>query len=117
MLIIIFHCQDNLIMITITFVQTNNEKKVVSVEDSCNLTLLELAIQNDVEIIGACEGSCACGTCHVYIDEDHLKKIEKPKEDEENVLDIVFNVLPTSRLACQVVVSKELDGAIITIAG
>ena len=67
--------------------------------------------------MGACEGACACGTCHIYVDEEHLSKIEKPSENEENVLDIVFNLQQNSRLACQVNTCKELDGAVITVAG
>ena len=67
------------------------------------------------ELYGNCGGNCACGSCHIYIDEEHLNKIEKPSEEEENVLDIVFNLQQNSRLACQVFVCDELDGAIITI--
>ena len=68
-----------------------------------------------ITFIGACGGSCACGSCHVYIDEETLKKIEPAKEEEEDVLDIVFNLKTNSRLACQVVVSGTMEGAIITI--
>ena len=97
----------------ITFIQKDGSKIEVNAE--VGKTLLEVAEQNNIELIGACGGSCACGSCHVYIDEETLKKIESPKEDEENVLDVVFNIQPNSRLACQVVVSEEMDGAIITI--
>ena len=97
----------------ITFIQKDGSKIEVNAE--VGKTLLEVAEQNNIELIGACGGSCACGSCHVYIDEETLKKIEPAKEDEENVLDVVFNIQPNSRLACQVVVSEEMDGAIITI--
>ena len=86
-------------MITITFIQTDGVKKSVSVNEDEK----------------ACDGACACGTCHIKIDKEHLLKIEKPKENEENVLDIEFDVEDNSRLACQVFVCKELDGAVITI--
>ena len=97
----------------ITFIQRDGKR--IEVDAKIGQTLLEVAEQNNIELIGACGGSCACGSCHVYIDEETLKKIESPKEDEENVLDVVFNIQPNSRLACQVVVSEEMDGAIITI--
>lgn len=102
-------------MAKITFIQVNGEKKIVNAKNG--KTLLEIAKENDIALMGACDGACACGTCHVLIDEQTLSKIEKPQENEENVLDIVFNVQPNSRLACQVVVSEKMDGAIITIAG
>ena len=115
----IIFCQDilstNNIMITITFIQTDGVKKSVSVNEDEKISLLEVAKQNNIEIMGACDGACACGTCHIKIDKEHLSKIEKPSENEENVLDIVFNVEDNSRLACQVFACKELDGAIITI--
>ena len=102
-------------MITLTFIQTDGERKNVSIDENEHISLLEVAKNNNIDIIGACDGACACGTCHVKIDKEHLSKIEKPSENEENVLDIVFNVEDNSRLACQVKVCKELDGAIITI--
>ena len=100
-------------MAKITFIQANGEKKIVNAENG--KTLLDVAKENDINLTGACDGACACGTCHVYIDEQTLSKIEQPKEDEENVLDIVFNVQPNSRLACQVVVNDKIEGAIISI--
>ena len=102
-------------MITLTFIQTDGERKNISIDENEHISLLEVAKNNNIDIIGACDGACACGTCHVKIDKEHLSKIEKPSENEENVLDIVFNVEDNSRLACQVKVCKELDGAIITI--
>ena len=102
-------------MITLTFIQTDGERKNISIDENEHVSLLEVAKNNNIDIVGACEGACACGTCHVKIDKEHLSKIEKPSENEENVLDIVFNVEDNSRLACQVKVCKELDGAIITI--
>ena len=102
-------------MITLTFIQTDGERKNISIDENEHISLLEVAKNNNIDIVGACDGACACGTCHVKIDKEHLSKIEKPSENEENVLDIVFNVEDNSRLACQVKVCKELDGAIITI--
>ena len=89
--------------------------KKTEVEAQNGLSILEVAEQNNIELYGNCGGNCACGSCHIYIDEEHLSQLEKPKEEEENVLDIVFNLQQNSRLACQVFVCDELDGAIITI--
>ena len=101
-------------MIKLKFVSNEGEKVVEANE---GVSILDVARSNGINLIGACEGACACGTCHIYIDEEHLTKIEKPSDNEENVLDIVFNLQQNSRLACQVITCKELDGAVITVAG
>lgn len=97
----------------ITFIQNNGSK--ITINASVGKTLLDVAKDNNINLIGACDGSCACGSCHVLIDEKTLSKIKPATEDEENVLDIVFNVQSNSRLACQVIVCEEMDGAIVTI--
>ena len=100
-------------MVNITFI--NKDKTEINVKANAGQTLLDVVKENNIDLIGACDGNCACGSCHVYIDEDTLKKIEPATEDEENVLDIVFNIKPNSRLACQVVVDEKMEGARITI--
>ena len=100
-------------MVAITFI--NKDKTEIKVDAKVGQTLLEVAKENNIDLIGACDGNCACGSCHIYIDEETLKKIEPAKEDEDNVLDIVFNLQQNSRLACQVIVSEEMEGAVITI--
>ena len=99
-------------MVKMTFIK---DQQRIEVNAKIGQTLLEVARENNVDLIGACDGNCACGSCHVYIDENTLKKITPAKEEEENVLDVVFNIKPNSRLACQVVVSEDLENAIITI--
>ena len=100
-------------MVSIKFIDKNKNETIVNA--NIGETLLDVAKKNNIELIGACDGNCACGSCHVYIDEETLKKIEPASENEENVLDIVFNVQHNSRLACQVVVREEMNGAVITI--
>ena len=100
-------------MATIIFI--NKDKTEKKVEAKVGQTLLDVIKENNIDLIGACDGACACGTCHIYIDEETLKKIEPANEDEENVLDVVFNIKSNSRLACQVKVVEEMEGAIIEI--
>ena len=99
-------------MVAITFIKGEVEK---SVDAEKGKTLLQVAEENNVGLFGACGGACACGSCHIYVDEETLKKIEPASEDEENVLDIVFGLQQNSRLACQIVVDEKLEGAVITI--
>jgi len=60
---------------------------------------------------GACGGSCACSTCHVIVtDPDMYDKMDEPTDDENDMLDLAFGLTETSRLGCQIVMSKTMDG-------
>ncbi|KAI9892209.1 MAG: mitochondrial matrix iron-sulfur protein [Vezdaea aestivalis] len=73
--------------------------------------LLDIAQENDLEMEGACGGSCACSTCHVIVeDQVHYDKMPEPDDDENDMLDLAFGLTETSRLGCQVKVTPELDG-------
>ncbi|XP_066390296.1 adrenodoxin-like protein 2, mitochondrial isoform X2 [Miscanthus floridulus] len=75
------------------------------------MSMLEAAHENDRELEGACEGSLACSTCHVIVmDVNFYNKLEDPVEEENDMLHLAFGLTPTSRLACQLVASPELDG-------
>uniref|UniRef100_A0A1I7YWE6 2Fe-2S ferredoxin-type domain-containing protein n=1 Tax=Steinernema glaseri TaxID=37863 RepID=A0A1I7YWE6_9BILA len=77
--------------------------------------VMYLAHRYDVELEGACEASLACSTCHVYVDEKFLDKLEEPKEEEEDMLDMAPVLRPNSRLSCQIILKPELDGLIVTL--
>ncbi|PRW20284.1 adrenodoxin mitochondrial isoform X3 isoform A [Chlorella sorokiniana] len=79
-------------------------------------SILEIAHENDVELEGACEGSLACSTCHVIVeDQEYYDKLPEPDDDENDMLDLAFGLTDTSRLGCQIVASKELDGLVVRI--
>lgn len=80
------------------------------VDAPVGLSVLEIAHRHGVDIEGACEGSLACATCHVVVDEQWYDKVGAPAEDEEDMLDLASGVERTSRLGCQVVMSAGLDG-------
>lgn len=63
-----------------------------------------------ITIEGACDGNCACSTCHVYIDEKYFDKIEPATEQEEDMLDLALFVKPNSRLSCQIAMTADLNG-------
>ena len=86
-----------------------------TVEVEAGTSILEAAHEHDIELEGACEGSLACSTCHVVIDSAWYDKLEPPEEDEEDLLDRAFGLTPTSRLGCQVRMTDELDGMVVSI--
>jgi 2Fe-2S ferredoxin len=78
-------------------------------------TVLEAAHNNDIDLEGACEGSLACSTCHVIVDKNFYYMLESPSEDEEDMLDLAFGLTSTSRLGCQIIMTKELDGLTLVV--
>ena len=77
--------------------------------------MLEIAHKHGVDIEGACEGSLACSTCHVIIDPEWYGRLNEASEEEEDMLDLAFNLTRTSRLGCQIVVTEELDGLTVQL--
>ena len=79
-------------------------------------TVMENAVRNSVPGIEAeCGGACACATCHVYVDEEWVEKVGGPEAMEEDMLDFAFDVRPSSRLSCQIKLTKALDGLVVHV--
>ncbi|MDA0939179.1 MAG: ferredoxin family 2Fe-2S iron-sulfur cluster binding protein [Proteobacteria bacterium] len=89
---------------------------VMEVDAPEGLSVLEIAHKNNLyELEGACEGSLACSTCHVIVDEGFFKKLKEPSEEEEDMLDLAFGLEKHSRLGCQIIMNKDLDGLTVKI--
>lgn len=85
------------------------------VDAPVGISLLEVAHQNDIPLEGACEGSLACSTCHVIVEEKYYDMLTEASEDEEDMLDLAFGLTHTSRLGCQIIITEELDGLTVTL--
>ncbi|MEE8544754.1 MAG: ferredoxin family 2Fe-2S iron-sulfur cluster binding protein [Alphaproteobacteria bacterium] len=96
-----------------TFISPNGER--LEVEAPVGNSVLEIARRNDIDIEGACDGSLACSTCHVIVAEVDFDRLPVPEEDEEDMLDLAFGLMPTSRLGCQIVITEALDGLTVTL--
>ena len=81
-----------------------------------NSTLMEIIRDEGVDIEAACGGCCACATCHVYIDEKWVNKLNPIDDDEESMLDQAFDVKKNSRLSCQINLNDDLDGLKLELA-
>jgi len=69
-------------------------------------TICNVALENGIEIEHACEKSCACTTCHVYIREG-MDSLNENTDDEDDMLDKAWGLEPDSRLSCQALVGDE----------
>ena len=99
-------------MINIIFKCNDKEIKVEANEGD---TLLECALKNNVPLIGGCGGAGICGSCNVEIDPLYINKIQEPAPNEQDVIEYLPMYKPTTRLACQVVITKEMDGMSVEI--
>ncbi len=95
-------------MTKIIFEIAEGEERIVEAEEG--LSVLEVAHKYNIDLEGACEGSLACSTCHVIVDESFYDKLEEASEAEEDMLDLAFGLTQTSRLGCQIIITPELDG-------
>ena len=101
-------------MVKIHFRLPNGELKTVEAQEG--LSVLEVAHQNHIPLEGACEGSLACSTCHVILEDEAVyNSLPSAKEDEEDMLDLAFGLTKTSRLGCQILVAKSLEGTVFII--
>ncbi len=76
------------------------------IEAESGTSVCDAALANDIEIEHACEKSCACTTCHVYIREG-LDSLEEATELEDDYLDKAWGLDPDSRLSCQAIIADE----------
>ncbi|MEM6780994.1 MAG: 2Fe-2S iron-sulfur cluster-binding protein [Pseudomonadota bacterium] len=107
-------------MPSITFVFKDGTEK--EVDAPIGLSVMEIAIKNDIDPIeGACGGSLACATCHAYIHPDFWDKClpeeGEVSEDEEDMLDLAFDLKKQSRLTCQIIMREDLDGMTVVLPG
>ena len=77
--------------------------------------LLDVAWAAGQPLEGACEGVMACSTCHVIVDKRDFAKLPPASDEEEDLLDLAAHATRNSRLACQIVLSEELDSLSVRI--
>jgi 2Fe-2S ferredoxin len=96
----------------ITYIEHNGKSHEIEVANG--LTVMEGAVQNNILGIDAdCGGSCACATCHVYVDEKWFSKLPEKESAEVDMLDMAYEPNKFSRLSCQIIVEDALDGLVV----
>ena len=98
----------------ITFIDHLENEQVVDAK--VGQSVMQAAVDNLVDgIVAECGGSCACATCHCFIDQEWQAKMPEISEIERDTLECATEVTPTSRLSCQVTVTEELDGLVVRL--
>jgi 2Fe-2S ferredoxin len=100
-------------MVKVTYIEPDGGEQLIDVPEGW--TLMQGATANDVSgIEGECGGSCACATCHCYVDEASLAKLPAPSELELAMLEeTAAERRSNSRLSCQLKAVPELDGIVL----
>ena len=99
----------------VIYIDVDGERSEYELDNG--LSIMEGAIANSVAgILAICGGSCACSTCHSYIDDAWIEMVGPPNEIEESTLELATDRRAGSRLTCQIVMRDELDGLIVHVA-
>jgi ferredoxin len=77
--------------------------------------LLDVAWAAREPLEGACEGVMACSTCHVIVDATDFEKLPSASEEEEDLLDLAAHATRTSRLACQIILTDEMESLTVRV--
>jgi len=100
-------------MAKITFIAHDGSEQIVEAKNG--FSVMQAAMDNLVPGIDAdCGGCCSCATCHVFVDEKWLDKTGEMQPTEAMMLDMSPDKQPSSRLSCQIQVTDELDGLVVT---
>ena len=100
-------------MVDVVFVTVDGSRVTARAEPGARL--LEVGQNAGMPLEGTCEGQMACSTCHVIVDGAWFGKLAKPTEDEEDMLDLAFDLQETSRLGCQIIMTEALDGLVVRL--
>ena len=80
-------------------------------------TLMEALRDNNMDVEAICGGCCSCATCHVFVDDAWVGKLPPRSEDEQELVSETESFQPNnSRLSCQIKLTPELDGIVVTVA-
>ncbi|XP_076579748.1 adrenodoxin-like [Chaetodon auriga] len=101
--------------VTVHFINRDGEK--ITVKGSPGDSLLDVVINEDLDFdgFGACEGTLACSTCHLIFEEDVYKSLGRVTDEELDMLDLAYGLTDTSRLGCQICLTKSLDGMVARV--
>ncbi|KAE8750402.1 hypothetical protein FOCC_FOCC002961 [Frankliniella occidentalis] len=97
--------------VEVTFIKASGE--AIKTKGKEGDSLLDVVVNNNIDLdgFGACEGTLTCSTCHLIFKQNDFDELpEKPTDEELDMLDLAYELTETSRLGCQINLSKKLNG-------
>lgn len=99
-------------MANIAYVLPDGSEKILDVPNG--QSVMDGSTRNNLPgIVAECGGSCSCATCHVYVESGSFDEIT---DEEADLLEFLDGREPNSRLSCQLIASKDTDGARVKVA-
>jgi ferredoxin, 2Fe-2S len=93
-----------------------HDGRVHTVRAETGTNLMRVAVDGGIPgITGECGGSGVCATCHCYVDEAWLARLDPPSDFEAQLLEAVGDPRPNSRLGCQVTLDERCDGIVVRL--
>ncbi|XP_027705334.1 adrenodoxin, mitochondrial [Vombatus ursinus] len=101
--------------ITIHFINRDGEK--LTAQGKVGDSLLDVVVNNNLDIdgFGACEGTLACSTCHLVFEDHIFEKLEAITDEENDMLDLAYGLTDTSRLGCQICLTKSMNNMTVRV--
>lgn len=98
----------------ITFIEHSGEQHTTPIDEG--KSLMQTAMDNGIPGIDAdCGGACACGTCHVIVDDNWIDAVGMADDDEIMMLELTPEKAKTSRLSCQIKTTAVMDGLVVRL--
>ncbi len=108
--------RDDAKKVTVTFQRGDGTEMVATGKVGQNL--LDIVVDNELDLdgFGACEGTLACSTCHLVFKPEDFERLPDEATDEElDMLDLAYGLTDTSRLGCQICMTRDLDGLVVKV--
>ncbi len=103
--------------ITLEIIVKDLDDTVHTIPALAGWSVMEIIKDAKLPLKAECGGACACGTCHVYIDENWLQKLPPPNDEEiERLENDAFFVRNNSRLSCQIIMADNMNGLVVSLA-
>ncbi|MBE1204169.1 2Fe-2S iron-sulfur cluster-binding protein [Aminobacter carboxidus] len=99
-------------MYRVTFVDADGQARELTANEG--QSVMSVAVANGIDqILAECGGSCACGTCHCYVDETWTERLPAPDDSEQGMIECLMSPTERSRLSCQLKMTAALDGLVV----
>lgn len=103
-------------MIKFTVEDQEGTRQELEAPSDMGLSLMEILKASEYPVLATCGGMALCATCHVEIVEGKAG-LEKATDVELDQLENLPEYFPSSRLACQIRIGEQLEGAIVRLRG
>ena len=102
---------------TVKLLVTDRNGEEHTISAPIGFTIKDVIVKNiTMDHFGDCGGCCACATCHIYVDESYIDKLDNKDVDEIDMLEMSSDQRSNSRLGCQVQVTADMDGMKLVVA-